>query len=248
MHWVWLIIVGLIVGALGRALHPGKDPMGWILTLALGVVSLIIAGLIFSAACSSSSSGSSSPPCCSRSGRAWPRAPPSRTRQGLAAARERPHGRELPVVVAPDRRLDGDRLVVGAVGDAAARLAAPVRPRLPEPGRDRDDHAARVAVEHLELVALAHRSLVDVAADDQLGAGVDETGEHVVATRDRLLACAPRRADQLVVERDDSQRAARREREPLRDAARAARRRRRPTGGATAGPSSRRPGATASVE
>jgi uncharacterized membrane protein YeaQ/YmgE (transglycosylase-associated protein family) len=48
MHWVWLIIVGLIVGALGRALHPGKAPMGWILTLALGVISLIIAGLIFS--------------------------------------------------------------------------------------------------------------------------------------------------------------------------------------------------------
>jgi uncharacterized membrane protein YeaQ/YmgE (transglycosylase-associated protein family) len=48
MHWVWLIIVGLIVGALGRALHPGKDPMGLMLTLALGVISLIIAGLIFS--------------------------------------------------------------------------------------------------------------------------------------------------------------------------------------------------------
>lgn len=48
MHWVWLIIVGLIVGALGRLLHPGKDPLGWILTLVLGVVSLIIAGLIFS--------------------------------------------------------------------------------------------------------------------------------------------------------------------------------------------------------
>jgi uncharacterized membrane protein YeaQ/YmgE (transglycosylase-associated protein family) len=48
MHWVWLIIVGLIVGALGRALHPGKDPLGWILTLVLGVVSLIIAGIIFS--------------------------------------------------------------------------------------------------------------------------------------------------------------------------------------------------------
>lgn len=48
MHWVWLIIVGLIVGALGRALHPGKDPMGWILTLVLGVGSLVIAGLIFS--------------------------------------------------------------------------------------------------------------------------------------------------------------------------------------------------------
>jgi len=48
MHWVWLIIVGLIVGALGRLLHPGRDPMGWLLTLALGVISLIIAGLIFS--------------------------------------------------------------------------------------------------------------------------------------------------------------------------------------------------------
>lgn len=48
MHWVWLIIVGLVVGALGRLLHPGRDPMGWILTLVLGVVSLIVAGLIFS--------------------------------------------------------------------------------------------------------------------------------------------------------------------------------------------------------
>lgn len=48
MHWVWLIIVGLVVGALGRLLHPGKDSLGWILTLVLGVVSLIIAGLIFS--------------------------------------------------------------------------------------------------------------------------------------------------------------------------------------------------------
>jgi uncharacterized membrane protein YeaQ/YmgE (transglycosylase-associated protein family) len=48
MHWVWLIIVGLIVGALGRLLHPGRDPMGWLLTLVLGVVSLVVAGLIFS--------------------------------------------------------------------------------------------------------------------------------------------------------------------------------------------------------
>lgn len=48
MHWIWLIIVGAIVGALGRLLHPGSDPMGWILTILLGIVSLIIAGLIFS--------------------------------------------------------------------------------------------------------------------------------------------------------------------------------------------------------
>ena len=48
MHWIWLIIVGAIVGALGRLLHPGRDPMGWILTIVLGIVSLLIAGAIFS--------------------------------------------------------------------------------------------------------------------------------------------------------------------------------------------------------
>ena len=48
MHWIWLIIVGAIVGALGRFLHPGRDPMGWILTIVLGIVSLLIAGAIFS--------------------------------------------------------------------------------------------------------------------------------------------------------------------------------------------------------
>lgn len=47
MHWLWLIIVGAIVGALGRLLHPGSDPMGWILTIVLGIVSLVIAGAIF---------------------------------------------------------------------------------------------------------------------------------------------------------------------------------------------------------
>ena len=47
MHWIWLIIVGAIVGALGRLLHPGRDPMGWILTIVLGIVSLLIGGAIF---------------------------------------------------------------------------------------------------------------------------------------------------------------------------------------------------------
>jgi uncharacterized membrane protein YeaQ/YmgE (transglycosylase-associated protein family) len=48
MHWVWLIIVGAIVGALGRFFHPGPDPMGWIVTIVLGIISLIIGGLIAS--------------------------------------------------------------------------------------------------------------------------------------------------------------------------------------------------------
>ena len=48
MHWVWLIIVGAIVGSLGRLFHPGVDPMGWILTILIGIASLVISGLIFS--------------------------------------------------------------------------------------------------------------------------------------------------------------------------------------------------------
>jgi uncharacterized membrane protein YeaQ/YmgE (transglycosylase-associated protein family) len=47
MHWIWLILVGAFVGALGRLLHPGKDPMGWIVTILIGIASLVIAGLIF---------------------------------------------------------------------------------------------------------------------------------------------------------------------------------------------------------
>jgi uncharacterized membrane protein YeaQ/YmgE (transglycosylase-associated protein family) len=47
MHWVWLIIVGFIVGALGRMFHPGRDPMGFILTGVIGIVSLVVAGAIF---------------------------------------------------------------------------------------------------------------------------------------------------------------------------------------------------------
>ena len=48
MHFIWFLIVGAIVGALGRLLHPGRDPMGWLLTIAIGVVSMLIAALISS--------------------------------------------------------------------------------------------------------------------------------------------------------------------------------------------------------
>ena len=47
MEWVWLIIVGAVVGALGRLINPGRDPMGWILTILIGIASLVVAGLIF---------------------------------------------------------------------------------------------------------------------------------------------------------------------------------------------------------
>ncbi len=46
MEIIWLIIVGLIVGALGRLVKPGSDPMGWIATIAVGVASVLVVGLL----------------------------------------------------------------------------------------------------------------------------------------------------------------------------------------------------------
>ena len=48
MHWIWFIIAGAIVGALGRLVHPGRDPMGFLMTIAVGIVAMIIAGAISS--------------------------------------------------------------------------------------------------------------------------------------------------------------------------------------------------------
>lgn len=46
MEIIWYIIVGAIVGALGRLINPGRDPMGWLLTIGIGIVSLLIVGLL----------------------------------------------------------------------------------------------------------------------------------------------------------------------------------------------------------
>ena len=42
---VWLVI-GLIAGALARLLVPGRDPMGWVATLALGLVGSLVGGFL----------------------------------------------------------------------------------------------------------------------------------------------------------------------------------------------------------
>jgi len=47
MHWIWLILVGALVGVLGRLLHPGREPIGFLVTVLIGIVSLVIAGIIF---------------------------------------------------------------------------------------------------------------------------------------------------------------------------------------------------------
>ena len=47
MFWVWLIVVGAVVGVLGRLLHPGRELMGFFFTILVGIISLLAAGVIF---------------------------------------------------------------------------------------------------------------------------------------------------------------------------------------------------------
>jgi uncharacterized membrane protein YeaQ/YmgE (transglycosylase-associated protein family) len=43
---IGLIVAGLIIGALGRLVHPGRDPMPIWLTILIGIAATLIAGLI----------------------------------------------------------------------------------------------------------------------------------------------------------------------------------------------------------
>lgn len=46
---IGMIIVGLVVGALARLLMPGRDPMGIVATIVLGIVGALIGGGIWRA-------------------------------------------------------------------------------------------------------------------------------------------------------------------------------------------------------
>lgn len=46
MGLIWLLIIGLVAGLLARAIVPGKDSMGIIATIVLGVVGSFVGGLI----------------------------------------------------------------------------------------------------------------------------------------------------------------------------------------------------------
>lgn len=46
MHYLWIAIVGLIVGALAKLLMPGKDPGGIFITMLLGIAGSFLATLV----------------------------------------------------------------------------------------------------------------------------------------------------------------------------------------------------------
>ena len=46
MHYVWMAIVGFVVGLVARAILPGTQSLGILLTAVLGIVGSYVAGFI----------------------------------------------------------------------------------------------------------------------------------------------------------------------------------------------------------
>lgn len=50
MHYVWMAVIGFIVGLLARAILPGTQSLGIILTAVLGIAGSFLAGFVGQAA------------------------------------------------------------------------------------------------------------------------------------------------------------------------------------------------------
>ena len=46
MHFLWSLIVGLVIGAIAKLLMPGRDPGGVIITALLGIAGSMLAAFI----------------------------------------------------------------------------------------------------------------------------------------------------------------------------------------------------------
>ena len=46
MHLLWSLIVGLVVGAIAKMVHPGKDPGGIVVTMLIGIAGAMFAGFL----------------------------------------------------------------------------------------------------------------------------------------------------------------------------------------------------------
>ncbi len=43
LHWIWVALIGLIVGALAKLIMPGKDPGGIFITMLIGIAGSLLA-------------------------------------------------------------------------------------------------------------------------------------------------------------------------------------------------------------
>ena len=48
MAFLWWLVIGLVAGGLARLLVPGRQAMGWVMTIVLGLVGSLVGGFISS--------------------------------------------------------------------------------------------------------------------------------------------------------------------------------------------------------
>ncbi|HBZ72480.1 MAG TPA: GlsB/YeaQ/YmgE family stress response membrane protein [Deltaproteobacteria bacterium] len=46
LHILWAVLTGFVIGLLARAIMPGADPMGFLLTTALGIGGSLVGGFV----------------------------------------------------------------------------------------------------------------------------------------------------------------------------------------------------------
>ena len=44
--WLWWIVIGLVAGAIAKAVMPGRDPGGCLVTILLGIGGAVLAGFL----------------------------------------------------------------------------------------------------------------------------------------------------------------------------------------------------------
>ena len=44
--WFWWILIGLVAGIIAKAIMPGRDPAGCLVTIALGIGGALLAGFL----------------------------------------------------------------------------------------------------------------------------------------------------------------------------------------------------------
>lgn len=48
MSFIFMLIIGFIAGAIARAIKPGADTMGWVMTIVLGIAGSFVGGILAS--------------------------------------------------------------------------------------------------------------------------------------------------------------------------------------------------------
>jgi uncharacterized membrane protein YeaQ/YmgE (transglycosylase-associated protein family) len=46
LHLLWIIVIGLVAGAVAKFIMPGKDPGGFLITILLGVAGSLLANFL----------------------------------------------------------------------------------------------------------------------------------------------------------------------------------------------------------